>query len=66
MDALEITYIVDGIEKTEGFDGYDYWMEKIDGEERFKKRIKENINRIDVPEEKAYVKEIKKYKDVKI
>ena len=66
MDGLEIAFTVDGYERFECFDDSEYWMEKIDGEERFKKRIKENVNRVSAPEKKANIKELKKYKDVKL
>ena len=40
--GLEVEFNINGEIKIECFEDYDFWMEKVDGEERFIKRIKEN------------------------
>ena len=40
--GFEIDIEVDGKIIKESFDDYDYWMGKVNGEERFKTRIREN------------------------
>lgn len=40
--GMEVHLLVEGDEKTEVFDDFDYWMERVNGEERFITRIKEN------------------------
>ena len=40
--GLEVEFSVNGEIKRECFVDYDYWIEKVDGEERFIKRLREN------------------------
>lgn len=47
MDVIEVEIDDDGIIRTECFDGSDYWLELIDGKERFKSRLFENKLNID-------------------
>ena len=46
MDALEVNLLVDGEEKKEFFDGYNYWKTEIDNKARYLTRIEENYGGI--------------------
>lgn len=67
-DHIEVSFLLDGQEKKECFVGIDEWEELDNGEEKWLKRIKENIKKqgngiepANVPNKSLKVTKLKKY-----
>lgn len=54
LPGIEVEIDIDGETVLECFVDYDYWMEKVDGEERFIKRIRENHLKDEAQKQKEF------------
>lgn len=66
LPTIEVEYEVEGIKKKVGFVGYEEWMEKVNGVEKFKLRLKEEVNRTQTTFLEPTKTELTQFKEEKI